>query len=185
MLQPVGSVIEIAHVVRDIDEAIAQFVEFWGAGPFYTAKMSFPSGHLYRGKETPMAIDVGFGLSGGLLIELIQPLDGDQSVFSEALDTNGPGFHHIVRRETYEEGAARYEKAGFERALETTTPYGERTIVYDTTALNGGFIEVTDLNVTFPALLDALAEAHDGWNGEEPRRSLLPLFNYGKEGGET
>lgn len=37
MLQPVGSVIEIAHVVDDLDTAITQFVEFWGAGTIYTA----------------------------------------------------------------------------------------------------------------------------------------------------
>jgi hypothetical protein len=178
MLQPAGSVIEIAHVVTDLDAAVTQFVEFWGAGPFYTAEMRFPTGHRYRGQEAPMAVDVGFGFSGGLLIELIQPLDGDRSVFAEALAARGPGFHHIVRRETFEEGAARYEEAGFEKALELTTAFGERTIMFDTTALNGGFLEVTDLNVTFEPLMATLSAAHDGWAGEEPRRSLTALFDY-------
>ena len=178
MLQPTGSVIEIAHVVEDLDAAITQFIEFWGAGPFYTAQMTFPSGHRYRGEDAPMAIDVGFGFSGGLLIELIQPLDGDRSVFSEALTARGPGFHHIVRREAFEDGAARYVKAGFDKALELTTAFGERTILFDTTALNGGFLEVTDLNITFEPLMATLSKAHHGWTGDRPRRSLSALFDY-------
>jgi hypothetical protein len=177
-MQPPGSVIEIAHVVPDLDQAIAQFIDFWGAGPFFTSEMRFPHGHRYRGVEAPMAVDVGFAFCGGLLIELIQPLDGDRSVFGEALAARGPGFHHIVRRETFEDGAARYEKAGFEKALELTTAFGERTILFDTTALNGGFLEVTDLNVTFEPLMTVLSEAHHGWTGDQPRRSLAALFDY-------
>ncbi|BBZ15551.1 VOC family protein [Mycobacterium branderi] len=178
MLQPPGSVIEIAHVVDDLDAAIGQFIELWGAGPFYSAPMRFPTGHHYRGKEAPLAIDVGFGFSGGLLIELIQPLDGDRSVFSEALAARGPGFHHIVRREPYEKGVTRCEQAGFGKALELTTAFGERTVLFDTTALNGGFLEVVDLHVTFEPLLATLSQAHDGWDGERPRRSLSALFDY-------
>jgi hypothetical protein len=178
MLQPPGSVIEVAHVVEDMEAAIAHFIETWGAGPFFTAEMRFPTGHRHRGREAEMAVEVGFAFSGGLLIELIAPLEGDQSVFSEALAARGPGFHHIVRRESFEDGCARYEKHGYAKALELTTAFGERTIIYDTVAVNGGFIEVTDLNVTFEPLMAALSAANDGWTGDEPRRSLSALFDY-------
>ncbi|WP_156942940.1 hypothetical protein [Mycobacterium genavense] len=82
MLQPPGAVVEIAHVLRDIDVGIEQFGAFWGAGPFYCAEMRFDTGHYYRGEQTPLLIEVAFGFSGGVLVELIRPLDGDRSVFT-------------------------------------------------------------------------------------------------------
>jgi hypothetical protein len=180
MLQPQGAVIEVAHVVDDLDAAIEQFGEFWGAGPFYTGEIRFESGHTCRGAESPLAIEVGFGFSGGLLIELIRPLDGDRSVFSHALAERGPGFHHIVRRESFETGLSRYEKAGYDKVLELTTAFGERTVLFDTTALNGGYLEVTDLNVTFEPLMATLSDAHAHWDGVVgPRSSLSDLFDYG------
>ncbi|MGV9797157.1 VOC family protein [Mycobacterium sp. NPDC003449] len=176
-MQPEGAVMQIAHVVGDLDAAIAEFGMSWGAGPFYAGVIRVESGHFYRGTESPLAIDVGMALSGGVLVELIQPLDGDRSVFSEALDARGPGFHHIVRRESFDVGVARCERAGYPRALEMTTAAGERTVVYDTTRSNGGFLEVVDLNVTFEPLMGRLAEAHARWDGHiEPRRSLASLF---------
>lgn len=176
-MQPVGTVLQIAHVVRDLDAAIAEFGMSWGAGPFYTSIIRAESGHYYRGEETPIAIDVGMALSGGVLVELVQPLDGDRSVFSEALDARGPGFHHIVRRESFEAGTARCERAGYPRALEMTTAAGERSVLFDTTTSNGGYLEVVDLNITFEPLMGRLAEAHARWRGRaEPRRSLTSLF---------
>lgn len=176
-MQPEGTVLQIAHVVEDLDAAIAEFGMSWGAGPFYTSAVRVESGHLYRGEESPLAIDVGMALSGGVIVELVQPLDGDRSVFSEALDARGPGFHHVIRRESFDAGIARCERARYHRALEMTTAAGERSVLFDATRSNGGFLEVVDLSVTFEPLVARLAEAHAHWGGQiEPRRSLASLF---------
>jgi hypothetical protein len=178
MVQPEGSVIEICFVVSDIDAAIEQFGKFWGAGPFFTADMRFLEGHKYRGEAAPLQIIVGFGFCGGLLIELVQPLDGDRSVFSEALGERGTSFHHIVRREDFEAGYDRMTAMGFPVALESKTVFGERAVLFDTKTHNGAFIEVTDLNITFKPLIAVVSEAHRNWDGSDPRRPLAPLFDY-------
>src|ERR1700712_581281 len=99
MLQPTGSIIELAHVVADMDAAIAHWTGTLKAGPFFVGEMRFPEGHRYRGEPAMLAIRVAFGFSGGLLIELVQPLDGDRSVFAELLAARGPGYHHMMMRE--------------------------------------------------------------------------------------
>jgi len=176
MLQPPGSIFELCHVVADLDAAIDHWAGTMRAGPFFTGDMRFEDGHRYRGAPATLAIRVGFGFSGGLLIELVQPLPGDRSVFSEVLERRGPGYHHVMLREDFDSGYARLRAAGHEVALESTTPLGERCALFDTQALNGGFIEVMDLHIGFGRLTEAMAAAQDGWDGGEVRRPLAPLF---------
>jgi hypothetical protein len=176
MLQPKGSVIELCHVVADVDASIAWWVDCLGAGPFFVGDMHFPDGHRYRGASAMLAIRVAFGFSGGLLIELVQPLDGDGSVFSEVMRGRGPGFHHVMLREDYDIAHARLTAQGFSVALESTTPLGERCALFDTQAVNGGFTEVMDLHIAFGRLTEAMAAAHENWDGEVPQRPLAPLF---------
>jgi len=176
MLQPPGSIFEICHVVTDLDVAIGQWTGTLRAGPFFSAEMRFPEGHRYRGSPSLLAMRVAFGFSGGLLIELIEPLEGDRSVFSEVLQRSGPGFHHVLLREEYDVGFARLSAQGFAVALESTTPLGERCALFDTGAVNGGFIEVMDLHIAFGRLTELMHAAHDGWDGTDPHRPLAPLF---------
>ena len=176
MLQPPGSIIEICHVVADLDAALSHWTSVLRAGPFFTGEMRMEDGHRYRGKPATLAIHVAFGFSGGLLIELVQPLPGDQSVFAEALAERGPGYHHVMLREDYDIAYARLAHQGFELALENTTPLGERCALFDTRALNGGFIEVMDLHIGFGKLTEAMAKAHEGFTGADPVRPLTPLF---------
>lgn len=176
MLQPPGSIIEICHVVADMDAALVHWTQTIKAGPFFMGEMRFEQGHLYRGAPATLAMRVAFGFSGGLLIELVQPLPGDQSVFSEVLAKRGPGYHHMMLRDEYDTAFARLSAQGFALALQSTTPLGERCALFDTGAVDGGFIEAMDLHIGFGRLTEAMASAHEGWDGEDPVRALNPLF---------
>ena len=59
---------------------------------------------------------------------------------AEALKARGPGYHHVMLREDYDVARARLEAAGHAVALESVTPFGERCALFDTTAVNGGFV---------------------------------------------
>jgi len=168
--------IELCHVVADMDTALAHWTGVLRAGPFYVGDMRMEEGHRYREKPATLAIRVAFGFSGGLLIELVQPLPGDQSVFAEVLTERGPGYHHVMLRENYDTAHARLSEQGFAIALENTTPLGERCTLFDTRAQNGGFIEVMDLHIGFGRLTEAMAVAHEGFTGANPVRPLAPLF---------
>jgi hypothetical protein len=176
MIQPEGSVIEICHVVDDMDAAIAHWTGIMNAGPFYVGDMRMEQGHRYRGTPSLFNARIGFGFTGGVLIELVQPLDGDESVFTEALKTRGPGYHHVMLREDYDTAHARLSAQGFTVALENLTPFGERCALFDTQSANGGFIEVMDLHISFGRMTAAMAAAHENWNGDAPKRSLGELF---------
>jgi Glyoxalase/Bleomycin resistance protein/Dioxygenase superfamily len=169
MLQPPGTIIELCHVVTDMDTAIAHWSGDLGAGPFYVGEMRFEKHHKYRGRDSVLAIKVGFGFLGGLLIELIEPLEGDDSVFSET----GPGYHHVMLREGYDTGFARMSAAGYPLALENLTPLGERCALFETPS---GFVELMDLHLGFEHLTGIMADAHVGWDGTNPIRPMAILF---------
>jgi hypothetical protein len=175
MLQPPGSIIELCHVVADMQAALKHWTQVQGAGPFFVGDMHIAE-HRYRGERAPLAIKVAFGFSGGLLIELIEPLPGDSSVFTEVLNKRGPGYHHVMLRMDFDEGCKRLKAAGHAVALESMTPMGERCVLFDTQDENGGFIELMDLHIGFGKLTEAMSHAHEGWDGSAPQRSLGDLF---------
>src|SRR3546814_10516598 len=103
--------------------------------------MRFEEGQRYRGEPAVLAIKVAFGFTGGLLIELVEPMEGDRSVFTEVLEERGPGYHHVMLRMDFDKGFAQLSEQGYKVALESTTPLGERCALFDTQEANDGFIE--------------------------------------------
>ena len=85
------SIDQVGYVVRDLERAI----ETYGAifGPFQTM-LSPLEGTNYRGQKSDVTLKMGFGRSGPLEIELIEPVTAG-SPHREALDQRGEGVHHI------------------------------------------------------------------------------------------
>lgn len=71
-MQPEGSIVELCHVVEDLDKALAHWTRNLGAGPFFVFDVPVMPGQLYYGEPTAVSMRVGFGFSGGVLIELLQ-----------------------------------------------------------------------------------------------------------------
>jgi hypothetical protein len=178
MLQPSESVIEICHVVRDMDGAIRYWTKTIGAGPFFVGDMEFPHGYLYRGKPCGLSLQIAFGFSGGVIIELVRPIDKSiPSVFSEVLDSTGPGYHHVMLREDYDKGYERLSKAGYEPAYVGTIPSGERCVLFDTRRDSGGFVELMDISPLIQRQLENMARAHREWDGQtDPVRPMASSF---------
>jgi methylmalonyl-CoA/ethylmalonyl-CoA epimerase len=86
----------IGWVVRDCAAAQRELGARLGAGPFVSAgnEARFDK-TLVHGKPTPFSLRVAFGALGGVLLELLEPLD-DQSPHAEFLATRGEGLHHMA-----------------------------------------------------------------------------------------
>jgi methylmalonyl-CoA/ethylmalonyl-CoA epimerase len=86
----------IGWVVRDCAAAQQELGARLGAGPFVSAgnEARFDQA-LVHGKPTPFSLRIAFGVLGGVLLELLEPLD-DQSPHAEFLATHGEGMHHLA-----------------------------------------------------------------------------------------
>jgi hypothetical protein len=177
MLQPEQSVIEICHVVNDMDAALRYWTEVIGAGPFFVGDMELTENQWHRGQPCEQSIQVAFGFSGGVVIELVKPLRDIPSAFREVLDSTGPGFHHVMLRVDYDEGYKRLSEAGYEVALHGLLPGGERCTLFDTRKDSGGYIELMDMSPMVRRQLENMARAHREWDGKtNPVRPLAESF---------
>ena len=86
----------IGWVVRDCVAAQADLSARLGAGPFLgMGDESRFEAALVHGKPAPFSLRIAFGSLGGVLLELLQPLDG-RSPHAEFLATRGEGLHHLA-----------------------------------------------------------------------------------------
>ena len=86
----------IGWVVRDCAAAQQELSARLGAGPFLSmGDDSTFDQTLVHGKPVPFSLKIAFGQLGGVLLELLQPLD-DRSPHAEFLAERGEGMHHLA-----------------------------------------------------------------------------------------
>ena len=86
----------VGWVVRDCAAAQEELSARLGAGPFLRAgEESRFDGVLIGGKPASFALRIAFGALGGVLLELLEPLD-DLSPHAAFLATRGEGMHHLA-----------------------------------------------------------------------------------------
>ena len=85
----------IGWVVRDCAAAQAELSARLCAGPFLSAGERRFDQTLVHGKPAPFALKIAFGALGGVLLELLEPLD-DRSPHAEFLAERGEGLHHLA-----------------------------------------------------------------------------------------
>jgi Glyoxalase/Bleomycin resistance protein/Dioxygenase superfamily len=172
-MQTEGSIIELCHVTRDLDAALLHWTRDLGAGPFFVFDVPVLPGQRYYGEPTEVSMRVGFGFSGGMLIELLEQTNDGASPFRDFLNERGAGLHHIMLRCDFDAGYARLSGAGHKVAYSGTMPSGERFCLFDTRAESGVYVELMELS---PEMLGALArmeKAHATWDGKtDPARSM-------------
>ena len=101
---------QVAYVVRNLDRAIETFGAIFG--DFTTMEQEL-KGTVYRGSKTDMTLRIGFGRSGPVEIELIEPVSG-AGPHREALDKRGEGVHHIrFRVDDLDPAIEKLEALGF------------------------------------------------------------------------
>ncbi len=95
---PFGEVLQVAYIVKDIDQAIAHWREQYEVGPFLINRNITPlQNTYYRGEKSDKTpISIAFSYVDGTQLELIQPLHDTPSLYNEALEKNTKGVHHYA-----------------------------------------------------------------------------------------
>jgi hypothetical protein len=85
----------IGWVVRDCAAAQRELAARLGAGPFLSVGDARFDQALVHGEPTPFTLKIAFGPLGGVLLELLEPLD-DRSPHAKFLAERGEGIHHLA-----------------------------------------------------------------------------------------
>lgn len=88
--------VQIAWVTRDLDATEATLSTLLGARTWtrMTDVHFAPDSCTYRGAPADFTAHVSFSYAGDTQLEVIQPVSGE-GVYSEFLDSAGPGLHHV------------------------------------------------------------------------------------------
>jgi methylmalonyl-CoA/ethylmalonyl-CoA epimerase len=88
-------VFQNAFIVNDIEAAVARWARTMGVGPWVMLEnISMPNA-FYKGQPTTMKLHAALAASGGIQMELIQPLHDHPSVYRDYFPAGKEGFHHI------------------------------------------------------------------------------------------
>jgi glyoxalase/bleomycin resistance protein/dioxygenase superfamily protein len=169
--QEVGQVIQIAHTVPDIRAAIEWWTRDGRTGPFFLLDRFADPGQKYRGESSSAAVSIAMGFAGHLMIELIQPVDDEPSVYREVISRRGFGFHHVgIAVKDSETDRRVYEGRGYHVAFSTPVPSGG-TVYYMGDGPNApGFIELIPATKGMDDLFTRYWRASVNWDGRNPVR---------------
>ncbi|MGW4339521.1 VOC family protein [Rhodococcus koreensis] len=133
---------QMAYVTNDMDRALTEFADTFGVTKFFrtdNAEYAVGSGRV-------AICHVAVAVSGGVQIEVIQPIGGESQLYRTVLDGDDYQLrhHHVAYfPETLEQlGELRdgMRAAGFELVVDATGPYGSYFYA-DTRRSLGHYIE--------------------------------------------
>jgi hypothetical protein len=138
---------QVGMVVPDARAAAQQMHRLLGLGPFRVIEWPIEGvDHqaTYHGAPGDFRIRVAFAQLGPTQLELVEPVDG-ASVWSEFLESHGPGLHHVrITVPDFEEAVTALEAAGIKKVCSGTGFHvGSEWAYFDTSRLlNGLVIEI-------------------------------------------
>ena len=170
--QPLGGIAQTAFVVPDLAVAIRRWVADMRAGPFFVLPHFLVRGQTYRGAESTADITLAMGFAGHMLIELIQPLDENPSVYQETIALRGHGFHHLgIGSADVDADSRAYQARGYVEAFRAAVPTGGEVIYLDNgTGPQLGFLELLPVTPGMDATFTRFWDASRAWDGSDPVR---------------
>ena len=142
-----NGVAQIAYVVKDLDEIVKNYYEYFGIGPwhFYTYEKPFVKDMTRDGKPADYSMRVALSYFGPTRIELIQQLEGD-TVYRDFIEKHGYGVQHLgVLVDDMDAAIKEAEEAGFPMIMDGSGfgPDGDGHYAYlDTEELLGTTLEL-------------------------------------------
>jgi hypothetical protein len=165
-----GPVTQNGYVVRDVDEAMAQWISL-GVGPFFVIPEVVFESFVCRGRQSDPRLKIALANSGDLQIELIEQTNDAPSFYKDFIEDRGPGLHHLsVWTETFDADMARYGALGFEPFVNGALPPRLGFAFFEGVTHNGAIMEVFELTRDVKARFAAIREAAENWDGSDPIR---------------
>ena len=153
---------QVAYVTRDLDAGMEELSDRFGVE---STEVPTAGGTFMRGDE-PVDWDVRIAMSarGGLILELIEPVDGEVDFYRRFLPEDGSaalGFHHLatyvpVGDEEWESVGEVLSGAGLSVQYTLVIPDRVRAGYVDTTPLLGHYLEICQLQPADTELFDGL-----------------------------
>jgi methylmalonyl-CoA/ethylmalonyl-CoA epimerase len=162
-----GPIRQIAWVVRDLEESVANWLRLSGVGPWTCFRNVAMTG-VYRGQAVKVRMHVALGYQDGMEIELIEDLRSGPSPYCTPAGAPLIGMHHVAWfsddvAADVARGRARGMSVSFEAANAVT-----RVAYLEDPGEPKLLLEFIEMNAVMRAGFDARLAAARAWQGGDP-----------------
>lgn len=151
----IGSIDQVAVVVRDLDASMERYVNEFGIGPWsvYTFSPDWIQGMTFRGNEQDYVMKLAITMVGNVMYELIEPVQGPNS-YEEFLNEHGEGLHHLgYFVDDIDTAIQQMEKAGY-KLLQSGRSFGTNNdgayAYFETENALGHIVEAIEMPAEMP-----------------------------------
>ena len=172
MFQPLfGPIRQWGFVVKDLETAMANWVEQLGVGP-WTAYRNVPMKAVMNGVTTDIVINVGLSYQNGVQIELIHQLNDAESPYRAFYRTeHAQQLHQLAYMVPDIDAAiAQGQRAGLRECGRVITFSGQPYVYLDSPAMAGLVLELMPPDPAFAAQCEAGSAEAANWDGRNPVR---------------
>jgi Glyoxalase/Bleomycin resistance protein/Dioxygenase superfamily len=166
-----GPIRQIGYVVADIDQALAGWLNL-GVGPWFVMRGMQLRG-VYRGEPCEVTLTLALANSGEMQFELIYQHDDTASIYTEFLESHGPGFHQLAYwTADYDATLASVRDAGWPVVWSGGEELGARFAYVESPSSPAAIIEIMDLNDITSGMGQYIRDTAANWDGADPIRNL-------------
>ncbi|MFF4117612.1 VOC family protein [Streptomyces sp. NPDC001714] len=174
--QPTDAVVQVAYAVPDLTAGMRWWTDHLCVGPWFVNARLGGEGSTYRGAPGKAEFTLALAFSGHLMVELAQTLDDEPSIYKEARERHGHGFHHVARIvPDVRAEVARRTSRGATVVFHDLSPGGD-VYFLDGGADAPGMIELVQDNAITREIFTAAWRASVGWDGSRPVRDFAELL---------
>lgn len=169
-----GPVVQIAYLVRDVDEAMAHWTRQLGVGP-WTCFRNIRLDARYEGRPLELRIHEGLAYLGELQLQLVQSLNhpDEPTPYQADLQRGRYGLHHVAFFTRDVDGdVARARAQGFDPVCSLADANGHRYYYCRSTAMPDVWIELLELYPYLEEVFRSGIAAAKAWNGRDPVRNV-------------
>lgn len=167
-----GAMRQVGYVVRDIEQAMARWVDL-GVGPWYYAEKVGTTEFRYRGADSrPPELSIALANSGEMQIELIQQRCDAPSLYLDTLARNGECAQHVAywTMDRFDAmGAQLLERGYIEGHAGRMGPRG-RFGYFEHPGFPSTIVEISEGTGGKAEYFEQIRRASQDWNGLDPIR---------------
>lgn len=170
--RPTCTVMQTCYVVPDLAKAIDYHVRTLNVGPFFVLPHRTAPDRVYRGAIAPTEVSLAMAFAGNMQIELIEQHDEAPSLFREAIERHGYGFHHFgIAHQDVAGVLPKYLGEGFEVVGRSPVPTGGEVVFLEPPdPSQPGYLELLPATAEMDERFTRFWRASVDWDGFDPIR---------------
>jgi hypothetical protein len=170
-----GSIMQHGYIVDDVEEAAVEWAERVQVGPFYVLDRILMDQYFFRGVRTDVELRLGFGYWRGIQIELIQPLNDADTLYTRALQTSAGKLNHLATVVADLDGLLASRRLKNRVVQSGNMPSGLKFVYLEEYLPGGLHLELMEATQGTLMAFAGMRKACRYWDGRHPVRPMSAL----------